>query len=360
MSPPRAWGSRGPLARALWPLSQVYRALAALDRARYRWGWAPIHRPPVPVVVIGNWIVGGAGKTPTLLLVLELLAQWGWRAGVVSRGYGRQSEGVQLAHATSSAHDLGDEPLLIHRRSGVPLAVAERRAEAAQALLAAHPEVQVIVSDDGLQHHGLARDLSVLVFDARGLGNGWLLPAGPLRQDRDVPPLPGSAGTQLRLYTDGVASTPWPGHLAQRQLSAAWPLADWWSGRASGRRPLAALAQATQQATAGAGHWWAAAGLAQPERFFAMLSAAGIQATHLPLPDHAPFDPLPWPATATDVLVTEKDAIKLRPEALPPGQRVWVLPLDLQAPPEFELALGKALAALLGPPPGSPHGPPPR
>ena len=350
MTPPRAWQRRGWAARLLWPLSQVYRLLMALNRARYRWGWAPIHRPPLPVVVVGNWIVGGAGKTPTLLLVLDLLARWGWRAGVVSRGYGRASHGVVLAHRDSTAASLGDEPLLIHRRSGVPLAVGERRAEAVQALLAAHPEVQLIVCDDGLQHHALARDLSLLVFDARGLGNGWLLPAGPLRQDHHARPLPGSRDAHLVLHTDGVQAAPLHGHLAQRRLNLAWPLADWWAGRRTAAVPLAGLRDRPLLA---------AAGLAQPERFFTMLSAEGLRFDPLPLPDHARFDSLPWPADTPDVLVTEKDAVKLRPEAMPPGQRVWVLPLDLQAPPDFERELRDALSALLGPPPGLPHGPTP-
>ncbi len=350
MNPPRAWQRRGWTAGLLWPLSQLYRLLAALNRARYRWGWSRIHRPPAPVLVVGNWIVGGAGKTPTLLLVLELLARWGWRAGVVSRGYGRATRGVVLAQPDSSAASLGDEPLLIHRRSGVPLAVGESRAKAAQALLAAHPDVQLIVSDDGLQHHALARDLSLLVFDARGLGNGWLLPAGPLRQDRHARPLPGSREAHIVLHSDGVQAAPIQGHLAHRRLSLAWPLADWWAGRRAEAQPIAALRDRPLLA---------AAGLAQPERFFAMLAAEGLRFAPLPLPDHATFEPLPWPSDAADVLVTEKDAVKLRPEALPPGQRVWVLPLDLQAPPEFERELRDALSALLGPPPGLPHGPTP-
>lgn len=350
MSPPRAWQRRGLVAWLLWPLSQVYRLLAAADRARYRWGWAAIYRPPVPVVVVGNWIVGGAGKTPSLLLVLDLLARWGWRSGVVSRGYGRTSQGVHVAHANSTAADLGDEPLLIHRRSGAPLAVGERRAQAVQALLAAHPDLQLVVSDDGLQHHALARDLSLLVFDARGLGNGWLLPAGPLRQDHQPNALPGSREAQLVLHSDGVQAAPLPGHVAHRRLGLAWPLADWWAGRRDAAVPLAQLRDRPLLA---------AAGLAQPERFFDMLKAEGLRISPLPLPDHARFDHLPWPSDTPDVVVTEKDAVKLQPEALPPGQRVWVLPLDLQAPPDFERALRATLSSLLGPPPGSPHGPTP-
>jgi tetraacyldisaccharide 4'-kinase len=328
-------------------LSQLYRLMAALHRAVYRWGWAAIERPSVPVVVVGNWIAGGAGKTPSLLMVLTLLDRWGWKAGVVSRGYGRRSQGVQVAHPASTAEELGDEPLLIHRRSRAPLAVAEKRGKAVQHLLSAHPELQLIVSDDGLQHHALARDLNLLVFDARGLGNGWLLPAGPLRQDRQHRALPGSSGGQIVLYSDGVRSTPMDGYLAHRHLGLAWPLADWWQRRRDGAIPVSELRGRTLLA---------AAGLAQPERYFAMLEAEGLTIDKLPLPDHSRLDPLPWPSNTPDVLVTEKDAVKIPTSAVPPGQRIWVLPLDLQASPEFEQALLAALTALLGPPPGHRHG----
>ncbi len=346
MGPPRAWQTRGWVARLLWPLSQLYRALAALDRSLYRWGWRPIYRAPVPVVVVGNWVVGGAGKTPTLLLVLRLVQAWGWRAGVVSRGYGRRNTGVRVAGPGDGADELGDEPALIHRQTKVPLAVGERRAEAAQALLAAHPEVQLILSDDGLQHHALARDLSLLVFGAQGLGNGYLLPAGPLRQNQAYPPLPGSRADTLVLHTDGNTSSQPPEFVAQRSLGKAWPLAAWWQAQVTAAVPLQTLAHRPLLACAG---------LAQPDRFFDMLRQSGLQFEALPQPDHANFDPLPWPPDAPDVLVTEKDAVKLHPERLPPGQRVWVLPLDLQAPPAFEQALYQALLGLLGAPAPQPN-----
>lgn len=327
------WTQRGPTAWLLRPLAGVYRLLAGLDRWRYQVGLARIERLPVPVLVVGNWISGGAGKTPTLLALLSLLQRWGIQAGVVSRGYGRQSHGVVLAPASSA--ELGDEPLLIHRRSGAPLAVGERRADAGRALLAAHPNLQLLISDDGLQHHALARDLSLWVFDRRGLGNGWLLPAGPLRQDRELPALPGSSAKHLVLYSDGERSTALPGFVAERNLQEALPLADWWTGQGKGRA-LAAMAGEA---------WLACAGLAQPERFFAGLQAHGLQLQTLPLPDHADFVSLPWlPGTA--VLVTEKDAVKLA--ANRPGcENVWVVPLDLAIEPAFEAALKSELKALL-------------
>lgn len=332
----RPWAGRGPLARLLWPLSQLYRALAALDRWRYRVGLARIERLPVPVLVVGNWITGGGGKTPTLLALLDQLQAWGLRAGVISRGYGRRSQGVVIAGPTSRATDLGDEPLLIHRRSGAPLAVAARRADAGRALLQADPTLQLLLCDDGLQHHALARDLTVCVFDRRGLGNGWLLPAGPLRQDRAHPPLPGSRGTTLVLYTEGQPSTPLPGQVAVRRLGRAWPLDAWWRGDVAAARPLSALAGTA---------WTACAGLARPDGFFDSLRAAGLDIRPLPQPDHADFSTLPWPPGAA-VLVTEKDAVKLAP-GRPGCEQVWVAPLDLQLDAAFVAALRTALQALL-------------
>lgn len=330
------WAGRGPVAWCLRPLALLYRLLSSFDRWRYRIGLARIERLPVPVLVIGNWITGGAGKTPTLLAVLALLQRWGIQAGVVSRGYGRQSRGVRVADSQSTAAELGDEPLLIARRSGVPLAVGERRAEAAKALLAAHPGLQLIVCDDGLQHHALARDLSLWVFDRRGLGNGWLLPAGPLRQDHEAAPLPGSSARHLVLYTDGQRSTPLAGFLAERRVERALPLAAWWAGDAGAARPLPSLA--TQR-------WIAAAGLANPEAFFAALRDAGLQIDALPLGDHHDFAALPWP-TGSAVLLTEKDAVKLDPSR-PGCEQVWVLPLDLRPEPAFAAALHDELKLLM-------------
>lgn len=329
------WLHRGPLTLLLWPLSLLYRGLAAIDRWRYRVGLARIERLPVPVLVVGNWIAGGGGKTPTLIALLDQLGAWGLRAGVVSRGYGRTSRGLVVASAAITAAELGDEPLLIHRRSGVPLAVAERRADAARALLAAHPDLQLIVCDDGLQHHALARDLTVCVFDRRGLGNGLLLPAGPLRQDRGFAPLPGSRPNTLLLYTDGERSTPLPGFVAERKLERAWPLAAWWRGEADAARPLAELSDCD---------WIACAGLARPEGFFAGLRAAGLRISPLPLADHADFATLPWPAGSA-VLVTEKDAVKLDP-ARPGCEQVRVAPLDLCPEPAFTAALRSELQTL--------------
>jgi len=178
----RAWLRRGPLACALWPLSRLFRALAAARAGLYRTGVFKAVRLPVPVVVVGNIFIGGTGKTPLTIWLVEALRAAGFTPGVISRGHGGKGEGAHEVTPASSAQQAGDEPLLIARRTGCPVMVGRARAEAGRALLAAHPEVDVLVADDGLQHYALGRDVEIVLFDGRGVGNGWLLPAGPLRE----------------------------------------------------------------------------------------------------------------------------------------------------------------------------------
>lgn len=337
----RAWRDDDRLAHALQPLASLHGALLRLRVAAYRHGLKKSAALPVPVIVVGNWVVGGAGKTPTTLSLLETLRQLGLRAGVISRGYGRADENeVRVIREGDRAEQVGDEPLLIALRARVPVAVGRDRIAAAQALLAAHPDLQLLVSDDGLQHWRLPRQLSILVFDERGLGNGRLLPAGPLRQARPYPPTPGSTADQLVLYSTGRPSTALPGFLGERQLAGAVALADWWRGEPARLERLHALRDKPLIA---------AAGLARPQRFFNMLGDQGLSFRALPLPDHAALDPLPW-ARTDEVVITEKDAVKLRPEALQ-GCRIWVVALDFRPEPAFEEALRRELRRLL------PHGP---
>jgi tetraacyldisaccharide 4'-kinase len=328
----QAWRDGGPLAQLLRPLGALYGGLIALRERLYRWGWLRTEVLPVPVIVVGNWIVGGAGKTPTTMALLKLLQDEGVQAGVISRGYGRADDAVRLVTRDSTAREVGDEPLLIHLRSGAPVAVGRNRVAAARALLAAHPRTQLLISDDGLQHWRLPRRLSVLVFDERGLGNGRLLPAGPLRQRRAM-----SAEPSLVLYNADQASTAMPGHRVRRSLGGAVELGEWWRGEPANAAALQALQGRPLLA---------AAGMAQPERFFAMLRAQGLSIEGLPLPDHHDFATLPWPAHTPDVLLTEKDAVKLRPERLI-GTRAWVVTLDFRPDDTFEQALRERLPALL-------------
>lgn len=328
----RAWLQRGALAWALWPLSMVFGLLVGLRRLLYRSRLKRSETVGLPVVVVGNRIVGGAGKTPVVMALVAHLRSRGLRPGIISRGYGRSTQGILEATRDRTAGEVGDEPLLIHLRTAAPVVVGRDRTAAAWALRTAHPEIDVIVCDDGLQHLRLARDVEVIVFDDRGAGNGWLLPAGPLREPLRAASL---AKHQVVLYTGGVVSTPLPGFLAQRHLGGVLPLADWWAARPVGDwqrlagRPVLA-----------------AAGIARPERFFETLAQVGLQVTPLPLPDHDDFARLPWPTDATDVVVTEKDAVKLDPARVAretPATRVWVATLDFQPDPEFFGAVDRAL-----------------
>ena len=321
----RAWLSRGPLALALWPLATLFSALSAARRTLYRAGWLSAQRLSVPVIVVGNLMAGGAGKTPTVMAVVSLLRRHGFTPGVVSRGYGRASNTLIDVEPTTPVAACGDEPLLMRLRLNAPVVVGRDRVAAARQLLQCHRHVDVIVSDDGLQHLRLARDAQVLVFDERGVGNGWMLPAGPLRE----PMPPSLPARSIVVYNAECASTVLPGHLALRSLMGVVLLSDWWAGRAASSDALAALAHRRVVA---------AAGMAQPMRFFDMLRRAGLTIEPLPLPDHYGFSTLPWPATTADVVVTEKDAVKLDPAQLG-ATRVWVAPLDFRLGAHAETAL---------------------
>ena len=156
-----SWQRRGALGYLLWPVSQLYGALTALRRALYRSGTLQSTRLPVPVITVGNVIAGGAGKTPVTMAIVRHLQARGFRPGVISRGYGRKTEGCRAVTPKSTAHDVGDEPLLLARALQVPVFVASKRAKAGQALLDEHPEVNILVCDDGLQHLALQRDIEV-------------------------------------------------------------------------------------------------------------------------------------------------------------------------------------------------------
>ena len=342
----RLWAGRGAGSTALLPLSWAFRGIVGLRRRLFRQGVLATHALPVPVIVVGNLLVGGAGKTPTVIAVVALLRRHGRTPGIVSRGYGREESAVREVGADSDARRVGDEPLLLARRSGVPVFVGSDRVAAGHALLQGHPSVDVVVSDDGLQHLALGRDIEVLVFDDRGTANQRLLPAGPLRE-----PLPRQLrADQLVLYSAGVHSTPLPGFLGRRTLAGVAALADWWRGEPPSPAALEALRGKTVVA---------AAGLARPGGFFAMLRAHGLVVAELPLPDHHDFRALPWPVTTGDVVVSEKDAVKIDP-ARRIGSRVWVATLDFEPEPAFDDALLALLpAATALPASDPPNGNPP-
>lgn len=304
-------------AQLLRPLAWLYGRLLAGQRH-----WQPAAEPtPVPVVVVGNFVVGGAGKTPVVMALVQALLAAGMQPGVVSRGFGRRSNEVTEVRTGSLPDQVGDEPLLIRRRTHVPVWVGRQRLAAARALCAQHPEVDVLVSDDGLQHHALARAAELVVFDERGVGNGLLLPAGPLRE-----PLPRVVPARMRLlYANPLPGLGLKGTAIQRQAGRVMALEAWW---------LADVAQAIALAALRGRPLLAVAGIAAPEKFFAMLEAAGLHISPCPMPDHARYDTLPWPAGTPDVITTEKDAVKL-PPGCGGGTRVWVVGLDLVLPADL-------------------------
>jgi tetraacyldisaccharide 4'-kinase len=361
----RQWWQPTPswAARLLQPLAAIYSLLARRDQRR-----TTPQAVGKPVVVVGNWVVGGAGKTPTTIALVRALQARGMVVGVVSRGHGRSRDDVMQVKVTVSktpafdtslgpwtppmtAQDVGDEPLLIALKTGVPVFVGRDRVAAAQALLKAHPGVDVLVADDGLQHHRLARDAQVIVVDERGLGNGLHLPAGPLREK----PLAMPARSCL-LYNAAKPSTSWPGHMAQRSLPGLLRLDAWWRGERA--TPLALHALRDKPVAA-------AAGIASPERFFAMLEAMGLSFVRWPLPDHFDWRRPPPLGQDQQLVITEKDAVKLhRWLAADPAsghamaQRVWVAPLDFRIPEalvdEMQALLPAATRALAPSP--QPHG----
>ncbi|KQV78513.1 tetraacyldisaccharide 4'-kinase [Massilia sp. Root351] len=325
----RNWLRRGALACALWPLSLVFGGLAGLRSGLFRAGVLKSERLPVPVVVVGNIFIGGTGKTPLTIWLVQALQQAGFHPGVISRGFGSKDSAPRLVTAASTPQQVGDEPLLIAMRTGCPVMVGRDRAAAGRALLAADPAVNILVADDGLQHYKLQRDVEIVLFDGRGVGNGWLLPAGPLREQpsrrRDVtvvnaPALPAALAASVappgavRGRADARAAAP-------VQMILAGDTAERLADR-SERVSLAELAGRKLRVAA-------AAGIGNPGRFFGMLRGAGLEPIELPLPDHHDFLDRPFDGLDVDiVLMTEKDAVKCAQiEELRDDPRLWVVPV---------------------------------
>lgn len=307
----RVWYGGAPVPIWLRALVPVYRLLRALHRAPYRLGLRRARRLPVPLVVVGNLTVGGSGKTPLVIALVEALQARGLRVGVVSRGYGGRQRAPCLLDAQATPDRFGDEPCLIHRRTGAEVAVGRDRHAAATLLVTAG--VDLVIADDGLQNPSLARDVDLCVIDGeRRFGNGRLLPAGPLRE-----PVSRLATIPLRVCNGGTAQ---PGEVSMRLRGGfAQSLRD-----PSERRPLASFAGRRAHAVAGIGH---------PSRFFAALRGEGIEVVEHAFPDHHAYteSELSFGDDAP-VLMTEKDAIKCAPFA---RTLDWVVPVDAELPPGF-------------------------
>ncbi|MBM3071178.1 tetraacyldisaccharide 4'-kinase [Lelliottia sp. RWM.1] len=320
----RIWSGESPLWWLLLPLSWLYGLVSGAIHLSYRLGLRRTWRSPVPVVVVGNLTAGGNGKTPVVIWLVEQLKKQGIRVGVVSRGYGGKAEQypLLLTPHTSTA-EAGDEPVLIYQRTGAPVAVSPKRRDAVQALLAAH-SLQLIITDDGLQHYALARDKEIVVVDGvRRFGNGWWLPAGPMRE------------RESRLHSvDAVIVN---GGKAQGDEISMQLRPGLAVNLLSGERKDVAMLPALV-AMAGIGH---------PPRFFATLEQCGAQVEkQVPLADHQALVPEEIAALTIPgqtLIMTEKDAVKCRAFA---KENWWYLPVDAELSGEQPEQLLRELVAL--------------
>jgi len=318
------WQTRNAASLALLPFAGIFATLTAVRRAVYRLGLRKPVRFPVPVVVIGNLTVGGTGKTPLVIWLARYLQSQGRRPGIVARGYlGAAEDWPQPAHPDSDPAEVGDEAVLLAQRTDCPVMVGPNRSAAVAALLVGG-QVDLVLSDDGLQHYGLGRDLEIVVVDGqRRFGNGWPLPAGPLRES-----VSRLQSVHLVVVNGG---TPRPGELAM-QLSEpeVYALMD-----SSSIEPLARFAGRSVHAVAGIGNPW---------RFFELLRVHGVTAIAHPFPDHHAYreedlqfeDDFP-------ILMTEKDAVKCRRFAL---HRLWAVRVEAQPDAEFCALLEQRLQEL--------------
>lgn len=308
------------------PLSWLFAGLSALRRGCYRTGLFYTAVLPVPVIVAGNISVGGTGKTPFIVWLAERLKQQGYRPGIVTRGYGGSSRYVRLVTPDSDADELGDEAVLLARRTGLPVAAGRDRAVAAQMLLSRY-SLDVLLSDDGLQHYALPRDFEFILLDGgRGLGNRWLLPAGPLRES--AARLERAGMVVIKDVVGGSLDLPGALHM-QLDTGTAVSLLD------GNRKPLSSFSGQSAAALAG---------IADPEQFFAALRAAGINITaSRALPDHSRLGSLDleFPGHGP-VFMTEKDAVKCRGMQLP---RHWYV----EASARFDAAATAAMLERLKP-----------
>jgi tetraacyldisaccharide 4'-kinase len=302
----RIWSGESPLWLLLLPLSWLYGLVSGVIRLSYRLGIKKAWRAPVPVAVVGNLTAGGNGKTPVAIWLVEQLQQHGIKAGVVSRGYGGKAAHYPLLLTSDTTPDeAGDEPVLIFQRTGAPVAVSPSRSDAVQALLAAH-DLQIIITDDGLQHYRLARDVEIVVIDGvRRFGNGWWLPAGPMRERASR-----LKSVDAIIVNGGV---PRAGEIPM-QLRPGMAV----NLKTGEKRSVSLLTDVV--AMAGIGH---------PPRFFATLESCGVQPVKtVALGDHQALSAADVQAIATHkqtLVMTEKDAVKCRAFA---EENWWYLPVD--------------------------------
>jgi tetraacyldisaccharide 4'-kinase len=285
---PKYWRKRNAITYLLWPLELTYKVAWRLRQGAIRLGWIAQYRVNATVIVVGNVVVGGGGKTPLTMALVQRLVKQGHQVGVVSRGYGRAHTSLQIVNSQSLATDVGDEPLMIFQKCNVPVVVGAQRVAAARHLLNQFPSVNVLVCDDGLQHFALQRDIEICVMDATGLGNGHMLPAGPLRE-----PWPRQVDLLLHTHQRTLPE----GFESRRELSS-------FAVTSEGKQvPTEVLKLKPVEVVSG---------IAKPDAFLAMLEQSQFQIRHsTALPDHDNFQTWKPSHPELPLLCTEKDAVKL-------------------------------------------------
>ncbi|MDO4427014.1 MAG: tetraacyldisaccharide 4'-kinase [Moraxella sp.] len=328
-----AWETEAKWLPLLRPLSKTYQFFSEQKKSHYASGKKSAYHAPVPVLVVGNITVGGSGKTPLIIALVKYLQSKGVAVGVISRGYGREGSEPALVHADSTPKDAGDEPCLIVSETGVPMAVGVNRGQAIDLLIKNHPNLQLIISDDGLQHYALHRDVEWIVVDvARGFGNGKLLPEGFLRE-----PLSRLEGADVIYHHKNAQSIKDSTHTATMYLAPARPV------------PLLGGVSEKQPPT---GRVYAMTGIGYPARFFEMLTALGFSVVSVPKPDHHVFSSADFTdLTDLPIFITAKDAIKVRTLVNEQTEHLfkntWVLPVTAVLS-EGVKAMADALVERLG------------
>lgn len=348
--PPSAW------LRALLPLSWLFRRLAQRRRQQYRSGQRPLYRAPVPVIIVGNISVGGTGKTPLVAWLAKRFQEQGLRPGIVSRGYGSRAPAYPYdVRPDSPPSEAGDEALLLARNSACPVVIAPDRGAAARHLLASHP-CDLLISDDGLQHYALARDIEIAVIDGqRGLGNAWLLPAGPLREPRerllevDFIVSNGAIPEDVEAFLlrrgpgsihSGFARTTPARPPTVEALEAQEAQEALFQVHEMQLRPLSLINLKTGERKAPQGQGrqvHAVAGIGNPQRFFDTLQSCDFAIIPAIFSDHHAFQAqdLAFPDDL-NIVMTEKDAVKCQPFA---DARCWYLKVEATLPQSFFTAL---------------------
>ncbi|RKZ74148.1 MAG: tetraacyldisaccharide 4'-kinase [Candidatus Parabeggiatoa sp. nov. 1] len=334
----RIWYGNHPLGLALAPLSWLFCAIAGIRRQAYKHGLLACHQVPMPVIVVGNITVGGTGKTPLVIWLVQFLKKQGFKPGIVSRGYGgRAKKWPQLVHSDSDPYLVGDEPVLLARQSGCPVAVAKRRIKAVQSLLE-NDDCNLIISDDGLQHYALHRDIEIAVLDGiRLCGNRRCLPAGPLRES--VNRLEQVDFIVTRIQSKNLNSEAVSGNCSSFPAQPNDEFTMQYEAKPLRRmtddnieQPLSVLHGHTVHAVAGIGH---------PAQFFAHLHDNGLKLHCHEFPDHHHYKKADiWFYDNLPVIMTEKDAVKCRHFASP---QHWYLPIEAHLPNDF----GERLLELL-------------